>query len=164
VQQAAKLDRDERQQSGPPTATPTIILENLAHPEPPAIYSDSEPPALIASNGDHSSPLENVLSSTPELPRFTTPVSQGVTPGILTHRVKPVYPSQAIPTRLGGTVVLSATVTEDGRVRDLNVLRGNSLLAQAAITAVSQWRYKPYLLNGKPVAMKTEITVDFKAP
>jgi TonB family protein len=164
VQQAAKLDRDAPQRSAPPAATPRERPENLAQPEPRPVSSESEPPTLIASNSDHSSPLVNVLSSTPELPRFTTPVSQGVTPGVVTHRVQPIYPSQAIPMRLGGAVVLDATVTEDGRVRDLNVVRGNGLLAQAAIIAVSQWRYKPYLLNGKPVAMKTQITVDFKAP
>jgi TonB family protein len=164
VQQAAKLEKDVPQQSAAPAATPREIPENLADIAPQAANSDSEPPTLIASNEDHSSPLVNVLASTPELPRFTTPVSQGVTGGVLTHKVQPVYPSQAIPMRLGGAVVLGATVTEDGRVRDLNVLRGNSLLAQAAISAVSQWRYKPYLLNGKAIPMKTEITVDFKAP
>jgi protein TonB len=164
VQQAAKLDKDARQQSASPSATPREIPENLAPPQRQLTESESEPPALMASNGDHSSPLVNVLASTPELPRFTTPVSQGVTEGVLTHRVQPIYPSQAIPMRLGGAVVLDATVTEDGRVRDLSVVRGNGLLAQAAITAVRQWRYRPYLLNGKPVAMKTQITVDFKAP
>ena len=59
---------------------------------------------------------------------------------------------------------MDATITEDGSVRDLNVVRGNLTLAQAAIDAVSQWRYKPYLLNGKPVAIKTQITIDFKVP
>jgi periplasmic protein TonB len=61
-------------------------------------------------------------------------------------------------------VVLDATITEDGKVRDLRLVRGNRTLAQSAIDAVSQWRYKPFLLNGKPVPMKTQITVDFKAP
>jgi TonB family protein len=164
VQQAAKLDKDTLQRSVPRVATSPESKEDLAPPEPQDRTPESAPPALVASNGEGLSPLVNVLGSAPALPRFTTPVSQGVTNGVLTHRVQPIYPSQAIPLRLGGAVVLDATITEDGKVRDLRLVRGNRTLAQSAIDAVSQWRYKPFLLNGKPVPMKTQITVDFKAP
>ena len=64
--------------------------------------------------------------------------------------------------RLAGAVVLDATITEDGRVRDLSVVRGNRTLALAAIDAVSQWRYQPTLLNGKPVEVVTTVTVNFR--
>jgi protein TonB len=164
VQQAAKLDKDTPKQSAPRIAASPEPHEDLTPPEHQSRTPEAAPPALVASNGEGSSPLVNVLGSTPALPRFTTPVSQGVTEGVLTHRVQPIYPSQAIPLRLAGSVVLDATITEDGKVRDLIVVRGNRTLATAAVVAVSQWHYKPYLLNGKPVPMKTRITVDFKAP
>jgi len=167
VQQAAKVDKDTPTGLPPATLSKPLPTNEL----PPATESrsqeaapnESAPPSLVASNADHS-PIGNVLFSQPALPRFTTPVSEGVTEGILTHKVKPIYPAQALPLRLSGAVVLDATITEDGSVRDLNVVRGNLTLAQAAIDAVSQWRYKPYLLNGKPVAIKTQITIDFKVP
>jgi len=78
--------------------------------------------------------------------------------------VQPLYPPQARTLRLGGTVVLHAVVEEDGTVHDLSLVSGHPVLAHAAISAVRQWRYRPFRLNGKPVAMRTEIRVDFKLP
>lgn len=167
IQQAAKIEKDETPESVTRRSASTIQEQDLQtvtqSRSPDAELAESGPPQMIASNTS-ASPLRGVLSAEPALPRFTTPVSQGVTDGILTRKVMPIYPEQALPLRLSGTVVLEATISEDGRVRDLNLVRGNRTLAQAAIDAVSQWRYKPYLLNGKPVAMKTQITVEFKAP
>jgi protein TonB len=53
---------------------------------------------------------------------------------------------------------------EDGSVRDLKVVRGEAVLAQSAVEAVKQWRYQPFVLNGKPVKTETRITVEFKLP
>ena len=61
-----------------------------------------------------------------------------------------------------GSVILDATIGEDGKVRDLKVLDGHPVLARAAVDAVKQWRYRPYMLNGKPIAMQEQITVSFK--
>ena len=66
--------------------------------------------------------------------------------------------------RLEGPVVLEATVSEKGQLENVKVVSGHVMLAQAAIDAVRQWRYRPYLLNGKPVRMQTKITVNFKMP
>ena len=66
--------------------------------------------------------------------------------------------------RLEGAVVLQAVIAEDGKVKDLKVISGHPTLAQAAMDAVRQWRYRPYQLNGKPVAMQTQITINFKLP
>ena len=65
---------------------------------------------------------------------------------------------------LEGPVLLQAVITENGTVQDLKVVRGQPILARAAVDAVRQWRYRPYRLNGKPVRMQTEITIDFKLP
>ena len=66
--------------------------------------------------------------------------------------------------RIEGPVVLDATVSENGLLENVKVVSGHAVLAQAAIEAVRQWRYRPYLLNGKPVRMQTKITVNFKMP
>ena len=76
----------------------------------------------------------------------------------------PIYPRQALSLRLEGPVVLEAIVSENGRLENIKAVSGHSLLARAAIDAVRQWRYRPYLLNGKPVRMQTKITVNFKMP
>jgi protein TonB len=61
-------------------------------------------------------------------------------------------------------VLLQAIITENGEVRDLKVKSGPPLLVRAAIEAVSQWRYRPFLLNGKPIQNRVDISVDFKMP
>jgi protein TonB len=78
--------------------------------------------------------------------------------------VQPIYPRQAVPLRLEGSVLLQATVAENGAVRDLKVTSGHPMLARAGIEAVSQWRYRPFLLNGKPIQKQVDISIDFKMP
>lgn len=63
-----------------------------------------------------------------------------------------------------GKVVLDATVTEDGSVRDLRVVQGQPVFVEAAVDAVKQWRYKPFVLDGKVVPRPMRISVDFKLP
>jgi len=123
----------------------------------------TEAPQLFASNLDNPK-IGTLLSAPVTLPKFATPISQGVSEGAIEHQVTPIYPRQALPLRLEGAVVLEAIVSENGRLEDIKAVSGHSLLAQAAIDAVRQWRYRPYLLNGKPVRMQTKITVNFKMP
>jgi protein TonB len=105
-----------------------------------------------------------LLPAEPALPKFAAPVSKGVTDAVIEHRIQPVYPRQALAIRLEGEVVLLATVSEDGKVEKVKVLSGNGILAQAGIDAVRQWRYRPFLLDGKPIRMQTQVTLKFKAP
>jgi protein TonB len=63
--------------------------------------------------------------------------------------------------RVQGQVLLTAIISKDGSIQDLRVLSGHPLLVQAALDAVRQWRYKPYLLNGEPVEVETTVTVNF---
>ena len=86
-------------------------------------------------------------------------VSSGVAQGLLVHRVAPQYPQQAKSARLQGTVVLQAVIGKDGSVHSVRALKGNPVLAQAAMDAVKQWRYRPYALNGEPVEADTEVSV-----
>lgn len=108
-----------------------------------------------------------VLGSVPTAaPKLAAPkrvrVTSGVTEGLLTHKVMPQYPPVAKESHLQGTVVLGAVIGKDGVVKDLKVISGPPILANAAMAAVKQWRYKPYYLNGQPTEVDTTINVNFK--
>ena len=109
-------------------------------------------------------------SSLAAVPRLSQPapavqrvrVSQGVTKGLLIYRVEPAYPPLAKQARIQGVVVMTALIDKGGNVQNLQVVSGHPLLAPAAIEAVKQWRYKPFLLNGQPVEVETTVTVNFR--
>ena len=88
-------------------------------------------------------------------------VSQGVAQALLIEQVPPVYPPIARQARIQGQVVLQATIGRDGSMQDVHVVSGHPILIPAALDAVKQWRYKPYFLNGAPVEVETQITVNF---
>jgi len=88
-------------------------------------------------------------------------ISQGVTSGMLVHRVEPPYPALARSARISGNVVLKAIISKEGNIEDLTLVSGHPMLVPSAIDAVRQWRYRPYLLNGQPVEVETTITVIF---
>jgi TonB family protein len=116
--------------------------------------------------------VEGIAASSPELtPRKDATlnknpqkieVSGAVAQGSLIKRVTPRYPQEAKDARLEGKVVLEALIGIDGRIHDLRVVEGpDPSLVGAAMEAVSQWEYKPYLLNGNPVEVTTTINVFF---
>jgi protein TonB len=79
----------------------------------------------------------------------------------LLHRVQPTYPALARQARIQGAVELRAIISKTGTIENLVVVRGHPMLATAAVEAVRQWRYRPYLLNGEPIEVETGITVNF---
>lgn len=81
--------------------------------------------------------------------------------GYLVHRVQPIYPPLAKAARIQGPVELRAIISKDGFIENLRVLGGHPMLVTAAVDAVKQWRYRPYVLNGEPVEVETQITVNF---
>jgi protein TonB len=87
-------------------------------------------------------------------------ISEGVAEGSLIQRVEPVVPGDAIP-QGNVVVVLAATIDKQGKIESLKALKGHPLLIAAAIDAVRQWTYKPFLLNGEPVAVETTVAVSF---
>jgi protein TonB len=110
--------------------------------------------------------IGGIISSTPvSVPRVATPtrvrVSQGVTQGLLIRKVQPAYPPLARQARIQGAVLLQAEISKDGTIQNLRLISGHPMLTSAAIEAVKQWRYKPYILNGEPVEVETQITVNF---
>ncbi len=89
-------------------------------------------------------------------------VSQGVTQGLLIRKIQPPYPAIALAARITGVVELKAIIGKDGTIKELQALSGPPLLIPAAINAVKQWHYRPYLLNGEAVEVETSVTVTFQ--
>jgi protein TonB len=81
--------------------------------------------------------------------------------GSLIRKVQPTYPPLAKSARIHGPVVLFAVISRSGTIDNLQVLSGHPMLVQAAIDAVQQWRYRPYILNQEPIEVETQITINF---
>jgi len=110
--------------------------------------TDTNPSANAATdNGGSTKPVQ---------------VSPGVSRGLLVHKVAPVYPESARQNHVQGTVVLRALIGKNGRIAELTPVSGPEELVPAAMGAVQQWRYKPYLLGGQPVTVATQIIVNFQ--
>lgn len=154
--------------------TPTVIPKQIAPPK-----DEQAPLPTVGAaaggvvGGVTGGVLGGVLGGTgtgPAMPKLAEPepappqkirVSSGVAQGNLIRDVRPQYPPIARQARIQGIVVLLAVIGKDGSVRDLHVKSGSPLLAQAAVDAVKQWRYKPYFLNGEPVEVDTLININF---
>jgi protein TonB len=155
-------------------------------PQPDRIITPSTIPVIVSSNDADSIPTAPDLSAvTPGIGRgsgISTPGGLGddfrvvipPRPAIakpllvshldeanLLHRVQPTYPPIARLARVQGAVELRAIISKAGTVENLVVVSGHPMLAAAAIEAVRQWRYRPYLLNNQPIEVETEITVNF---
>jgi periplasmic protein TonB len=153
--------------------TPTKIPKKVE-----MIKEDEAPPPMMASagvvggvpggvpGGSMGGVIGSVLSSTPvAVPKIATPqrirVSSGVQSGLLIRKVNPTYPPLARQARIQGVVILQAQISKDGNIENLQLISGHPMLAPAAIEAVKQWKYKPYLLNGEPVEVETQVQVNF---
>jgi protein TonB len=110
-------------------------------------------------NGTHSVPVPVLAKTSPTQKRMR--IASRVAEANLIHDVPPTYPPEAGRARIEGTVVLLAVIAKDGTVQDVRVESGLPVLAQAAIDAVKQWRYRPYVLNGEPVEVDSRITINF---
>jgi len=152
--------------------TPTKIPQKIQ-----MIKEDEAPPVMASSGvvggvpggipgGQMGGVIGGIISSTPvAVPKVATPqrvrVSQGVSAGLLVRKVNPNYPPLARQARIQGQVILRAVISKDGSIEGLTLISGHPMLAPAAIDAVKQWKYKPYLLNGEPVEVDTEVLVNF---
>jgi len=111
----------------------------------------------------------NSTSNAAAVPKLAAPaapkrirISQGVTEGRLIQKIEPKYPPVALSARIQGQVLLAAVISKTGEIQNLMLVSGHPMLVPAAIAAVKQWRYRPYLLNGEPVEVETTITVNFQ--
>ncbi len=166
-----------------PTSTPTYTSSSPRIPSP--VHKTQEPastPVAAAGGvvggvpggvvgGIPGGVFGDVLGSTrgaPVLAKASEPapirrvrLAPKIVEANLIHDVPPTYPPEAGRARIEATVVLLAVIGKDGSVQDVRVESGLPILAQAAIDAVKQWRYRPYLLNGKPVEVDSRITINF---
>jgi len=149
---------DTRTPKPAPPKPATVEAVEPAAPE--AVSADSH----SSNNAQAISGLMNVPSSIPQPGPETLKISQGVSQGLLMKKVAPVYPPRAIQTHLQGSVQLLATISKDGDITSVKLLNGDPVLARAALDAVKQWKYRPYLLDAQPMEIQTQITVNFKLP
>jgi protein TonB len=152
--------------------TPTKIPQKIQ-----MIKEDEAPPQMAAAGvvggvpggipgGQMGGVIGGIISSTPvAVPKVATPqrvrVSSGVSSGLLIRKVQPSYPPLARQARIQGTVVFHAVISKDGSIENLTLVSGHPMLVPAAREALIQWKYRPYLLNGEPVEVDTEIQVNF---
>jgi protein TonB len=163
--------------------TPDFIPSkiNLSALEPPEVSegSDGKMPQGGHPIGDPNGSSKFLVGFSGEAPRAFLPADPAVSAANaethvtrvkrggevqhadLLHQVKPTYPHTAIIMRVQGAVILEAIIDREGRVENLKVLSGHPLLIRAAFEAVQQWRYRPTLLNGQPVEVVTQVTVNF---
>jgi TonB family protein len=100
----------------------------------------------------------------PAAPGGIVEVSPDAAEGSLLRRVEPEYPEAARVQRIQGPVLLDVRISGEGAVQEIKVLSGDPVLAQAAVGAVRQWRFKPRTMNGHPVELETKITLKFTLP
>ena len=102
-----------------------------------------------------------VVAPQPKRSRGPVRVGGRVAQANLIERVQPVYPALAKSARVQGAVEFTATISKEGAIENLQLVRGHPLLVNAATEAVLKWRYRPTLLNGEPVEVITDIVVHF---
>lgn len=146
-----------------------MIHEEEAPPPMPTASTGGVIGGFGGPGGQIGGVIGSIVSATTSaaVPKFVPPtpqrvrISQGVTKGLLIQKIEPTYPPLARAARVQGEVVLSAIIDSNGQINNLQLVSGHPMLVPAAIAAVKQWRYKPYLLNGQPVEVETTITVIF---
>jgi periplasmic protein TonB len=178
-QPAAQPAAPRPRSGGVSVAPNTFVFTQILHPSYiprsagyPTVEGTDQPPCISgcgAPVGNDHGILDGLpvpTGSVPVMPaRPAAPTrairASSLLEGNLIRRVQPVYPPSARNARIQGSVVLSALISKQGTIENLQVLSGHPLLVQAAIEAVKQWRYRPYILNSEPVEVETQITVNF---
>jgi periplasmic protein TonB len=145
-------------------AASPVIKKSATSPSVTPI--DAPAPSLDGIGSNDSGTLPNLISagSAPTPVLQTMNVSQGLSQGLILKKTQPSYPAMALQMRIEGPVELLATISKTGGITAVKILHGDPQLARAALEAVKQWKYKPYLLDGQPVEIQTQITVNFKLP
>jgi protein TonB len=142
---------------------PTIHTVNVEPADPSAVG----PPGMSVigfRDGMDNMPLNiigtPIVHPVPAPPTHTAPGSV-IMEGNLVHKVEPRYPAIAQQVGIQGTVVIKALIGSNGTIEHAEAESGQPLLVAAALAAVREWKYRPYYLNGEPVEVETEITVNF---
>jgi periplasmic protein TonB len=147
--------------TAPPRIPTSIAMISDSGPEPSGpignLDTGSGVPGGIGDPFGHQ-PAPRVVHAAPV---SAVRVASELASGMIIRKVIPHYPELARTMHAEGTVSLAATIAKDGTIANLRVVSGPPVLQQAALDAVSQWRYRPYLLNGQPVDVETTVNVIF---
>jgi protein TonB len=149
-----------------PTAIPKRVQMIKEDEAPPPVMSAAGVVGGIPGTGQMGGVIGGIVNTANlSVPKMAAPVrirvSQGVSQGLLIRKVQPVYPALARQARIQGVVVLQAQISKEGNIENLTLVSGHPMLAPAAFDAVKQWKYRPYLLNGEPVEVETQVQVNF---
>lgn len=147
----------------PVEVTTTIQVHFQLAGQPPASSADAahaNNSGTPAQDGGIVGAVDSATTPLPAPPQRVR-VSSGVASGLIVSKVPPRYPEDAREARVQGAVVLKVNIDKEGNVYKTELISGQPLLAPAAIEAVRQWKYKPYLLNGAPVEVETQVQVNF---
>jgi len=150
-----------------PKAQPLIVKPDTGLKRNTRPAQLAPPPVQVSSVNPSDSALNSLATTETALPNLapgSLRVSQGISQGLLLKKVPPIYPPMALQLHKQGTVELLTTINKQGSITNVKVLSGDAMLAKPAIDAVRQWKYRPYLLNGEPVEIQTQININFKAP
>lgn len=140
--------------TGPPVDAPTLGNINLA------TNTTGLPPGI--GNAAPAGPRVSVGRSAGTQKSGPTRVSSGVIAGLLIAPIRPQYPEIAKITHTEGTVVIDALISRTGTIETAHVLSGPPMLQAAALEAVRQARYRPFMLNGQPTEVQTTVTIVFR--
>jgi len=142
-----------------------IRVERAAIPESMKNSLPITPPVVVTVNPAQMMPV-SIPQPQAAVQQVNEPVvvSEEAERALLVQTVNPVYPTEALGSKLHGPVVLQVRVGRDGSVEDLKIVRGYFILGRAAIAAVKQWRFQPYTFNGHAAATQTLITINFNYP
>ena len=152
-----------------PAAAPLVVKGGKAPAvQPKSAQTDTAAPSMIGlATSSAGAPPPNLVATEESGPKPTLEtlnISQGVSQGLLLKKVQPIYPRNALSMRIEGSVELLATISKTGDISRVKVTSGEPQLSKAAADAVKQWKYKPYLLNGEPVEIQTQVTINFRLP
>jgi protein TonB len=146
-----------------PYTAPTRIPHIIIIPSEPEVAMPVNPATWALNTADSNSNLfsnqRSVTVARAEQKPMRVPTT--VEEGLLIQKIMPIYPPIARAARIEGTVRLVATISKTGNIENLHVASGQPMLQQAALEAVSKWRYRPYLLDGQPVEVETTVDVIF---
>jgi protein TonB len=154
----------------PNTVRSTPLAPTLIHLTGPAVEA---PPLPAVNMGDAHSPLPPGINISVPGPTVTVApaakpssklvtLSSGITAGHLLAAIRPEYPAIAKAVHIEGSVIIDAVISRSGAIESAQVLSGPMMLQRAALDAVRQARYHPFLLDGQPTEVQTTITINFR--
>ncbi len=154
-----------------PMRVPTVIRTGPDNSSPDPVGEPGGPGGGIEGTGLPAGTGDGIPNSlfsgtrvvlpTPPPPVARAVLRSSLLEGNLIRRVEPIYPPLARNARIQGSVVLVAVISKAGTIDNLHAVSGHPMLVPAAVDAVSQWRYRPYILNSEPIEVETQITVNF---